>query len=64
MSDNDHSCTEENVTGNSSENVEREVPEIQTLTQEAVNEQIRGVAALLTCHPEDLTLVVQGMVTT
>ena len=32
----DHSSTEENVTGISSENVE-EVSEIQTLTQEAVN---------------------------
>ena len=32
---------QENVNGNSSENVEGEVSEIQTLTQEAVNQQIK-----------------------
>ena len=60
----DHGSTEENVTGKSSEKVEREVSEIQTLTQEAVNERIGGVLAPLSRHPEELTLLVQGMVTT
>ena len=60
----DHGSTEENVTGNSSENVEGEVFEIQTLTQEAVNEQIRAFVAPLTRKLEELTRLVQGMVTT
>ena len=55
---------EENVTGNSSENVEEEVSEIQTLTQEAVNEQIRGILAPLNCQLGELTRLVQGMVIT
>ena len=54
---------EENVTGNSLENV-GEVSEIQTLTQEAVSEQIKGVIAPLTRQLEELTRLVQGMVTT
>ena len=60
----DHSSTEENLTRTSSENVEGEVSEIQTLTQEAVNEQIRGFIAPLTRQLEELTRLVQGMVTT
>ena len=45
------------------ENVEREVPEFQTLTQEAVSEQIRGFIAPLTRQLEELTRLVQGMTT-
>ena len=41
----DHRSTEENITGNSSENIDGEVSEIQTLTQEAVNEHDRGFIA-------------------
>ena len=52
------------MTGNSSENVEREVNEIQTLTQERVNEQIRGFIVPLTRKKEELTRLVQGMLTT
>ena len=55
---------EENRAGNSSGNVEEEVPEIQTLTQEAVNEQFKGLIAPLTCQLKKLTQLVQGMVTT
>ena len=43
-----HGSTEELVNRSSSENVEGESPEIQTLTQEAVNEQIRRFIAPLT----------------
>ena len=42
MSDND--SIERNVTGNSSENVEGEVSEIQTLTQEAVKSKSEGLS--------------------
>ena len=45
--------TEELVNRSSSENVEGESPEIQTLTQEAVNEQIRGFIAPVTRQLED-----------
>ena len=55
---------EENVTGNSSEDVQGEVSEIQTLTQEAVNEQIKAFIAPLTRQLEQLTRPVQGIVTT
>ena len=59
-----HGSTEENGSGISSENFGGEVSEIQTLTQEAVNEQIRGFIAPLTRQLEDLTRLVQGMTTT
>ena len=59
-----NSSIEENATGNSSENVEGEVSEIQTLTQEAVNEQIRGFIAPLTRQLEEFTRLFQGLVTT
>ena len=55
-----HSCTEELVNRISSENVESESPVIQTLIQEAVNEQIRRFIALLTRQLEELTWLVQG----
>ena len=61
---NDNSSIEEKATGNLSENVEGEVSEIQTLAQEAVNEQIRGFIASVTHQLEKLTRLVQGMVTT
>ena len=48
---------------NSPENVKRESPDIQTLTQEAVNEQIRGFIAPLIRHLEELTRLVQGIST-
>ena len=58
-----HGSTEEIGDRSSSENVEGEVPEFQTLTQEAVNEQIRGFIAPLTRQLEELTWLVQGMTT-
>ena len=54
----DHGSAEENATGISSENVKGEVSEVQTLTQEAVNEQIRGCIAPLTHRLEELTRLV------
>ena len=62
MSEND--SFEENVTGNSSENLKGEVSETQTLTQEAINEQIKGFFAPLTLQLEELTLLVQEIVFT
>ena len=58
-----HGSTEESATRSSSENVEGEIPEFQTLTQEAVNEQIRGFIAPLTRQLEELTRLVQAMTT-
>ena len=43
-----HGSTEEIANRSSSENPEGEVPDFQTLTQEAVNEQIRRFIAPLT----------------
>ena len=60
----DHSSTEGNVTGISSEKVKGEVSDFQTLTQEAVNEQIRGLIASVTCQLDELIRLVQRMVTT
>ena len=60
----DHGSTEEITNGISSKNVKGEVSEIQTLTQEAVNEQIRRFITLLTRQLEKLTRLVQGMTTT
>ena len=60
----DHGSTEENAIGTSSENVEGEISKIQTLTQEAVNEQIRWFIAPLTRYLEELTQLVQGITTT
>ena len=57
MSEND--SIEEDSAGNSSENFDEEVPEIHTLTQEAVNEQIKGFIAPLTRQLEELTRLVQ-----
>ena len=59
-----HGSTEENATGISSENVKGDVSEMQTLIQEAVNDQIRGFIAALTHQLEELTRLVQGMTTT
>ena len=61
---NDNGCIEENVTRNSSEHVEGENPETQTLTQKVVNEQIRRFNAPLTHQLEELTRMVQETVTT
>ena len=58
-----YGCTEEIADGNSSENVEGEIPEFQALTQEAVNEQIRGFIAPLTLQLEELTRLVQRLST-
>ena len=60
----DHGSTEENAPGISSENAEGDSSEIQTLPQEAFNEQIRGLIAPLTHQLEELTRLVQGMTTT
>ena len=53
-----------NRAGNSSENVEGDVLELHTLTQEEVNEQIKELIAPLTRQLEELTRLVQGMVIT
>ena len=58
-----HGSTEEISNRFLSENVERENPEIQTLTQEAVNKQIRRFIAPLTRLLEESTRLVQGMST-
>ena len=54
---------EDNRTGSLSENNEREVPEIRTLTQEVVNEQTKGFTAPLARRLGELTRLVQGLVT-
>ena len=58
-----HGSTEEIAHRSSSENVEGENQEFETLTQEAVNEKIRGSIAPLTHQLEELTWLVQGMST-
>ena len=62
MSDND--SIEKNLTATSSENFKGEVYEIQMLTREAVSEQIRAFIAPLARQLEELTRLVQGLVTT
>ena len=57
---NNHGSTEKIANRISSKNVE-EVPESQTLTQVAVNEQIGGFIAALTCQLEEWTRLVKGM---
>ena len=59
-----HGSTEKNATGIPSENFEGEVFEIQTLPEEAVDEQFRGFIAPLTRHLKELTRLVQGITTT
>ena len=58
-----HGSTDEIADRNSSENVEGEIPEFEALTQEAVNEKMRGFIAPLTRQLEELTRLVQGMTT-
>ena len=58
-----HGSTEEIAKRSSSENVEREVSELQTLTQETVNEQIRGFIAPLVRQLEELIRLLRGMAT-
>ena len=58
-----HGSTEEIANRSSSENVDGENPEIQTVTQAAVDEQIRGFIARLTRQLEVLTRLVQEMST-
>ena len=58
-----HSSTEEITNRSLSENVDGKIPEFQTLTQETINEQIRGFFAPLTRQLEELTRLVQGMTT-
>ena len=57
-------CVEDNRAGNSLENTKRDVPKVRTLTQGAVNEQIKWFIAPLTSQLEELTRLVQGKVTT
>ena len=59
----DHGGTEENAPGISSKNVEGNVSELQTFTQEAVNGKIGVFIASLTNKLEELTRLVQGMTT-
>ena len=58
-----HNSIEEIANRSSSENVEGENLEFQTLTQEAVNEQIRVFFAPLTHQLEELTRVVRKVST-
>ena len=58
-----HGSTEEIANRNSSENVVGENPEMQTLTQEAVDEQITAFIAPLNRQLEELTRLVQEMST-
>ena len=58
----ENSSIEENIAGILLEVVE-ESPDIQTLTQEVVNKQIKGFIAPLTRQLEDLTRLVQKMMT-
>ena len=58
-----HGSDEEFVNRSSSEDVESENPEIQTLIQEEVNEQIRGFIAPLIHQLDDSTRLVQRMST-
>ena len=60
----DSGNVEVNRRSTSPENVEEEIPEIHTLTQEEVNQQIKGFTAPLTRLLEELTRLVQDMVTT
>ena len=60
----ENGSVEDNRAGNSSENTEEEVPQIRTLTQEALKEQIEGFMAPLTRQLEEFTRLVQEMVTT
>ena len=55
--------TEEIANRISRENVEGEVPELQTSTQDAVNEQNRGFITPLIRQLEEFTRLVQGMTT-
>ena len=54
----------DNNAGNSSDIIEEELPEIRTVTQEVVNEQIKEFIAALASQLEELTQLVYGMVTT
>ena len=58
-----HGSTEGIANRISSENVDREIPEFQTMTKEAFKEQIRGFIAPLMRQMEELTRLVQGMST-
>ena len=58
-----HGSTQEIADRNSSENVVEENPKMQTLTEEAIDEQIRGFIAPLTRQLEELTRLVQEMST-
>ena len=60
---NNHGSTEEIANRNSSENIVGENPKMQTLTQEAVDEQIKGFIAPPTRQLEELTRLVQEMST-
>ena len=54
---------EDNSAGTSLENIEEEVPEICSLTQDVVNEPIKGFIASLTRQLEELNRLAQGKVT-
>ena len=59
-----NSSVEEKRAGNTSESVEEEVLESHILTQQTVNEQIKGFIAPLTRQLGELTRLVHGMVPT
>ena len=56
-----HGSNEEIANRSSSEHVAGEIPEFQTLTQEAVKEKMRGFIAPLTRQLEELSRLVQRM---
>ena len=60
----ENGIVEDNRAAKSSEINEAEVPEIRTLTQEVVNEQIEGFIAPLTRQLKEMTPLVQGIATT
>ena len=51
---NNNGTTEEIANRSSKENVDQQVPEFRTLTQEAVNEHVRGFIAHLARQLEEL----------
>ena len=55
---------QDNRAGNSAGETNEEVPEIRTLTQIAVNEQIKRLIVPLSRKIEERNRLVQGMVTT
>ena len=58
-----HGSSDKTAIRSSTENADREISDVQTLIQKAVNEQVRQFFAPLTRQIEELTRLVQGMIT-